>query len=425
MPSLLQEAMINVVALLGPVFVAWLFWREEIGNVRRSKLLVAFSMGLSAILVALFPVHLMPTLVSDLGLLPIVFSTLYGGVGVGGCVFAVYLLTHLVTGPADAVASLSSAALIFLLSSAIFRRFQQGRSLQRLVAVTVLLVIGVAGVVGLAVAGPWLQALPEFNSVGLSAGAGEVVLGVLMVRQFEEQRERNEARRREEENQRLRIVRDLAAGISHELRNPLTVVSGFIQVTLSQSGISPSIRRNLQRSLEAVNEMEETLSDYLVLAQLENRREPVAIDKVLERVAAQLQPYATQHMVSIQVRSFGECCVLGDEENVMHMVRHLAKNGIEAMEAGGVLLMEACREEGEVRLTVEDHGVGMSAAEVEHLGTVRYVNDEAGTGLGTMVAFYIAEAMHATREIVSIPGQGTAITLHFAAQEERELSQRH
>ncbi|MBE3557519.1 MAG: hypothetical protein IMW91_10775 [Firmicutes bacterium] len=381
MPSLLQEAMINVVALLGPVFVAWLFWREEIENVRRSKLLIGVSMGLSAILVALFPVHLLPTLVSDLGLLPIVFSTLYGGVGVGGCVFAVYLLTHLATGSAGAVASLSSAALIFLLSSAIFRRFRQGRSLQRLVAVAVLLVIGVAWVAAFAVAWPWFQALPDFNGVGLYAGVGEIVLGVLMVRQFEGQRGRYEARRREEENQRLRIVRDLAAGISHELRNPLTVVSGFIQVTLAQPGVSPSVRRNLQRSLEAVNEMEETLSDYLVLAQLENRQEPVAIDQVLECVATQLQPYATQHMVSIQVRSFGDCRVLGDVENVVHMVRHLARNGIEAMEEGGVLLMEACREGREVRLTVEDHGVGMSAAEVEHLGTVRYVNDEASTGL--------------------------------------------
>ncbi|MDE5415627.1 ATP-binding protein [Alkalihalobacterium chitinilyticum] len=214
--------------------------------------------------------------------------------------------------------------------------------------------------------------------------------------------------------EKLKIVSEIAASISHEVRNPLTVTRGFIQL-LRESNIPDDKKEMYIRlSLEELDRAEEIITDYLTFAKpsLENVQ-MLELHDELQYVLKVVSPYATMNSVNIHFKSAPNLFIAGEKQKFHQCLINLAKNAIEAMPQGGDLTVNIEQEEDKAIIRIQDSGVGMTEEQLSRLGTPYYTTKEKGTGLGTMVVFSIIKVMQGEISVNSKVGEGTCFTLVF------------
>jgi two-component system sporulation sensor kinase B len=224
------------------------------------------------------------------------------------------------------------------------------------------------------------------------------------------------ARMREEirKSEKLSIISELAASIAHEVRNPLTVVRGFIQ--LAQSTMEETNRRYMTTAIAELDRAEFIISDYLNFAKPElDHLERVNVGVEVQNMANFMTSYATMQNVELVTRVEGPLYVFADKAKLKQVIINLVKNSIEAIRHAGRVEVYARRSGDRVLITVSDNGEGMTSAQLERLGKPFYSTKDKGTGLGLMVTFRIVEAMQGTLTFESQKGRGTQATISVSA----------
>jgi two-component system, sporulation sensor kinase B len=216
--------------------------------------------------------------------------------------------------------------------------------------------------------------------------------------------------------EKLKIVSELAASVSHEVRNPLTVVSGFIQMLREFPDLSADKRSYyLDVSLDELRRAQSIISDYLTFAKPDlNQVEILEVKEELKYVINVISSLTNMNEIEIQSELLEDCRILGDRQKLRQCLINLAKNSVESMENGGLLKFRMLSQlDGVTTMAIQDTGTGMTQEQISRLGTPYYSTKDKGTGLGTMVAFSIIQTMGGKFEIQSEPGMGTCITIHF------------
>jgi PAS domain S-box-containing protein len=211
----------------------------------------------------------------------------------------------------------------------------------------------------------------------------------------------------------LKTVSQMAASISHEVRNPLTVVKGFNQLLRNQNLTEEQKNLYIQLSLEELDRAESIITDYLTFAKPAiEHLETLELSKELDYIVHVLNPYATMGNIVIQLEKEKEPLhILGESRELRQSLLNIMKNGIESMEPGGRLSIHVKKIKENAVITIRDTGKGMSAEQIEQLGTPYYSTKDKGTGLGTMVAFSIIKAMKSEINVDSEIGKGTCFTI--------------
>ncbi len=194
--------------------------------------------------------------------------------------------------------------------------------------------------------------------------------------------------------EQLATVGELAAGVAHELKTPLLGISGGVQLLGRHIGPADAEgRRLLDELLERVGRMEAAIHGLLSYARpLPARRSRLALNAIVERALALVEPRAKRSGVRIRRRlSDALPLVLVDPEQIGQVVVNLALNGVEAMRAGGELVVATRRVDGGVELSVADSGPGVPAAEREKIFRPFYTTKHAGTGLGLAIVRQIVD----------------------------------
>ncbi len=207
----------------------------------------------------------------------------------------------------------------------------------------------------------------------------------------------------------LKTVSQMAASISHEVRNPLTVVKGFNQLLRNPDLTEEQKNLYIQLSLEELNRAESIITDYLTFAKPSvEYLEKLELSKELDYIVHVLNPYATMRNTVIQVeKEDGPLHIFGESRELRQSLLNIMKNGIESMELGGTLAIQVQKVKEHAVITIKDTGKGMSSEQIEKLGTPYYSTKDKGTGLGTMVAFSIIKAMKGEIKVDSKIGKGT------------------
>lgn len=216
----------------------------------------------------------------------------------------------------------------------------------------------------------------------------------------------------------FQIQRQFTADASHELRAPLTVLKGDIDVTLKRDRSGDEYRETLLRCREEVERLARLANDLLVLAQsdaavpLEHVAD-VDLRALLQRVASRFQSMAAAAGVRILVQA-QEASVLGDERMLDRAVSNLVDNAVKYSRPGGVIRLELAREDDAI-LTVRDEGSGVAPEHIPHLFVRFFRGDPArqrseGTGLGLAIARAGAEA-HAGRLVFAGNAPGAVFRL--------------
>jgi signal transduction histidine kinase len=214
----------------------------------------------------------------------------------------------------------------------------------------------------------------------------------------------------------------LAAGLSHEIRNPLGTL--FLHIDLLEeeyrdpSPESPTlIPQTFSEIRTALTRLDELVQDYLSLVRVSTIELNVQdMGAAVQAWAAELESRAAQQGVTIQLEGHATVGPLAFHPSTLRRaVLNVVQNAIEAMPQGGTLTLECARTAREVHLRVRDSGIGMPAEQMLRIFEPLYTTKPGGTGLGLYIVREILVAHEGRVTVESVEGQGTTFTFTFPA----------
>lgn len=217
------------------------------------------------------------------------------------------------------------------------------------------------------------------------------------------------------------IRRDFVANVSHELKTPLTSISGYAE-TLTDAGLDePTRQRFLATILSNARRMQRLVDDLLDLSRIESGRwtphiDPVEITVLAEDTLAVFEERAAAHEVELFLDVAPDATIIAaDADALRQVLTNLIDNALRYVGTGGHVRLHAARDGEGIMLSVEDDGSGIPP---EHLPRIfeRFYRvdasrsrDEGGTGLGLSIVRHIVEAHGGRVRAESAPREGTAI----------------
>ncbi|PAD67734.1 two-component sensor histidine kinase [Bacillus sp. 7586-K] len=220
-----------------------------------------------------------------------------------------------------------------------------------------------------------------------------------------------------QQSERLKTTGQLAAAVAHEIRNPLTVVKGFLQLYKDDPEVNNDKKGHFTLMIDELNTAEQVISQFLAVAKptKELETETVNVKSVLQSVTDLLLSYGLLHDKKIELEMIEDCYIAANNIEMKQLLINIIKNAIEASKEGDSVYIVAGRKKDAVEIKVIDYGTGMTEEEVNSLGTPFYSLKSKGTGLGMMICFNIAAKYKGTIRFQSAKGKGTTVTISFPA----------
>ncbi|WNS80695.1 ATP-binding protein [Domibacillus sp. DTU_2020_1001157_1_SI_ALB_TIR_016] len=223
--------------------------------------------------------------------------------------------------------------------------------------------------------------------------------------------------------EKLNIVGQLAAGVAHEIRNPLTSLKGFIQLIDQEYSIDPKYTKIMLDELERI---EFVSSEMLVLAKPEVIvKQSITLSHLMRDVVDLLNMQAITQSINIQMEPFKEEVELeGNTNQLKQVFINVLKNAVEASPKNSIIAIDHEQIHNRLAVSITDRGMGMPKERLEKLGEPFYTSKEKGTGLGLMVSMRIIKEHGGDMTFQSREGEGTKVTvwLPIKAGEKKEKS---
>lgn len=219
------------------------------------------------------------------------------------------------------------------------------------------------------------------------------------------------------EAERLATAGELAAGMAHEIRNPLAAIVNATALLTDEAALTPDERSATLAAVRTeARRLNRILSDFLHFARpQEARRAPGDIRDVVQHVSALIRDdYSRASRVDVKVAVDPAVPRFAfDRDQVTQVLWNVALNGVEAMNGRGRLSLEVARQNGDIALAVSDTGPGIPRERLAHVFEPFYSGKPNGSGLGLTIAERIVAAHGGRIEIDTAPGGGTRVTLLF------------
>ena len=216
---------------------------------------------------------------------------------------------------------------------------------------------------------------------------------------------------------KLASVGELAAGLAHEIRNPLAGIAAAVEVLAEkQDSQDREITQEIQLQVKRLNT---TLSDLLNFARpREPEIAPCDLGDLVRRMLALVRSDAQKHQINIVDELPADLPpIKADATQIQQAVLNLLLNAIQAMPDGGTLTVRAAADSDRVRLMIQDTGGGIPAEIREKIFAPFFTTKHRGTGLGLAITRTILEKHHGTIRVDSEVGCGTMLTLEFGLAE--------
>jgi two-component system, NtrC family, sensor histidine kinase PilS len=218
--------------------------------------------------------------------------------------------------------------------------------------------------------------------------------------------------------QRLAAVGEMAAGIAHEIRNPLASMAGSIQILRDELPLTPDQSQLMDIVLRESDRLNETIRSFLAYARPQRAAAAdMDVRRVITDTARLLENSADvsdSHVIDVDVPP-DPVVYRADEAQIKQIVWNLATNGLRAMQSGGHLRLSVRRAEdpvgghGEVIISVQDQGVGIAPEEMDGIFQPFRGGFARGTGLGLSIVHRIASDYGGEVRVASHPGKGTTV----------------
>jgi two-component system phosphate regulon sensor histidine kinase PhoR len=228
--------------------------------------------------------------------------------------------------------------------------------------------------------------------------------------------------------QRLERTRqDFVANVSHELRSPLTVISGYLETLLDEQGFGEEYARQLRSMEQQTGRMNRIVDDLMLLSRLETEipqadPEPVLVYRLIDSIVNQARELSSgdEHVIELDV----DCslCLKGRESELYSAFSNLVFNAVRYTPAGGLITIRWKMSDDEAVFSVEDSGTGIASHHIPRLTERFYRVDTGrsratgGTGLGLAIVKHVLLRHAGWLEIDSELDNGSEFRCHFPSQ---------
>jgi PAS domain S-box-containing protein len=212
-------------------------------------------------------------------------------------------------------------------------------------------------------------------------------------------------------SEKLSLVGELAAGLAHEIRNPLTTIKGLVQVLQETTADKKALYSDI--ILTEIDRINYIVSEFMVLAK------PHAVyfnecnlTDILKKVIYLLEAEANlKNVVIINDIANEDVTLHGEKNQLTQVFVNLFKNAMEALPNGGVIRVSTAVVNDNIKISIEDNGVGMSEEQVKRIGEPFYTTKAMGTGLGLMVSYKIIQNHKGSISVKSELNKGTTFDI--------------
>lgn len=283
-----------------------------------------------------------------------------------------------------------------------------------------------------------LRPLTEFSETCASIAAGELkevstgrvggeirALEEVFNKMVQSLQEKDVVEAKLRQVQRVSALGNLAAGIAHDVRNPLNAIKLLSSHAIDtlEGGPDSAAAKPLMTIRKEVDRLEEIVSGFLSLArERELSQEPCQVDALLEECLRLFRREAESRGIRLitELRA-GNAELLLDPKQLTRAVLNVLMNALEACPAGGRVRLFSRRNERQIEIEIRDDGPGMDKATAEQIFDPYFTTKPGGTGLGLSITRGIIEEHGGTIELTTAPGQGCqvliALPLQRAAQQ--------
>ncbi|MEN2766344.1 ATP-binding protein [Ornithinibacillus xuwenensis] len=230
---------------------------------------------------------------------------------------------------------------------------------------------------------------------------------VSIIRDITDKKETEEMMIRSE---KMSVAGQLAAGIAHEIRNPLTSIKGFLQ--LLQAGVN---RKDVYYKImiDEIEKMETITSELLFISKpLTDKKQEESLLEMLEDVMELLKPQAKLKNILLEVDG-EDRLIYCDRSQLKQVFINIIKNAIEAMEEAGKITVLIQNVDTYVQIDISDEGPGIDEEVIHKLGEPFFTTKQQGTGLGLMITKQLLERHNAKLDILQNEIKGSTFRIVF------------
>jgi len=243
-----------------------------------------------------------------------------------------------------------------------------------------------------------------------------LLAGALFDRELRAREKAENMRLQLERSHKLSLVGQIAAGMAHEIKNPLASVKGAVEI-LSDESVSPGERDEFRKIVfKEIKRMNNSITDFLEFARpSETTFERIDLSEVATASWKQIQAQAGKRNISVTVSADDKLYINGDEEKIHQVLLNLLLNAIDASEDNSQVIVRLRREtEGEIVLIqIEDNGGGIDEADIARVFEPFFTTRSSGTGLGLAIAKTIVERHGGTISLKNRPEGGVIASIEL------------
>ncbi|KGK85029.1 histidine kinase [Desulfosporosinus sp. HMP52] len=249
----------------------------------------------------------------------------------------------------------------------------------------------------------YLTVSPIINHLEQIIGASTIVKDVTAQKKIEKEMLRME---------QMNLVGEMAASIGHEVRNPMTTVRGFLQL-LGSGKNTEKYSNYIPLMISEIDRANQIITEFLAISRTKVTEVALHnLNDIINSILPLVQVDAIRNDKSVKTELELIPDLRLDDKEIRQMILNLARNGLEAMNQGGLLKIKTHTLNNEVILSIEDQGMGIKTEIIDKLGTPFFTTKESGTGLGLAVCYGIA-ARHKARITIQTSPQGTTFLVKF------------
>lgn len=223
-------------------------------------------------------------------------------------------------------------------------------------------------------------------------------------------------------------IREFTLHASHELKTPLTVMCGEIEMALQDEGLSPDERERWASQLEEARRLSRIVDALTLLAKADAGLAPLSLsrtpfDELVRDSFADAQILAQAANVRVELAECEPAAVMGNAHRLRQLLLNLADNAVKYNEPGGRVTMTLQRRKGEALFKIANTGPGVAPEMLMKVfdrffrGDPAHASDIEGSGLGLSIARWIVTAHNGTIQMESVPGKLTTVTVEIPVME--------
>ncbi|WP_019414901.1 nitrogen regulation protein NR(II) [Paenisporosarcina sp. TG20] len=255
------------------------------------------------------------------------------------------------------------------------------------------------------------EILDEYSKVWLEIKVFPIENGLFVM--FCDISDRKESEKEREYFDKIKAIGEMAAGVAHEVRNPMTTVKGFLQLMAQNQELEEYKSVNLLM-INEIDRINNIITQFLNIAQ----------DKSTNLQFCNLNKLITDYLPLLETRSLkeGKSIVLElnnipflkiDQNEIRQVLLNLINNSLDAMVSGQTVRVTTSRENNKIVLSIKDEGHGIPSAVIDSVVTPFVTTKDDGTGLGLPICFSIAKRNNAKIDFTSSP-EGTTFNIRFS-----------